>query len=75
MFDKYGGMAREIESSEKIKWEISSGEKVLIAYVNYENTFRLYNKLNGAEKVYDIGTYKTEYDLENRKEINFERTE
>ncbi|MDO4563226.1 MAG: S-layer homology domain-containing protein [Clostridia bacterium] len=73
VFDKRGGVPYAASLTEDMKWEVSSDEKVITCYGNVGDTFRLYNKLNGTEKVYGIGIYKTEYSIEQGKILNFER--
>ena len=73
LFDKNGGVPYVATLTEDMKWEVSSDEKVITCYGRVGDTFRLYNKLNGTEKVYGIGLYKTEYDVEQGKILNFER--
>lgn len=73
IFDKNGGVPYVSSLTEDMKWEVSSDEKVITCYESVGDTFRLYNKLNGTEKVYGIGLYKTEYDVEQGKILNFER--
>lgn len=73
VFDKNGGVPYVATLTEDMKWEVSSDEKVITCYGRVGDTFRLYNKLNGTEKVYGIGLYKTEYDVEQGKILNFER--
>lgn len=73
VFDKDGGVPYVSSLTEDMKWEVSNDENVIICYVSFRDTFRLYNKLNGTEKVYDIGLYKTEYNVEQGKILNFER--
>ena len=73
VFDKNGGVPYVSSLTEDMKWEVSSDEKVITCYGSVGDTFRLYNKLNGTEKVYGIGLYKTEYDVEQGRILNFER--
>lgn len=73
VFDKNGGVPYVSSLTEDMKWEVSSDEKVITCYGSVGDTFRLYNKLNGTEKVYGIGLYKTEYDVGQGKILNFER--
>lgn len=73
VFDKNGGVPYVATLTEDMKWEVSSDEKVITCYGSVGDTFRLYNKLNGTEKVYGIGLYKTEYDVEQGRILNFER--
>ena len=73
VFDKNGGVPYVSSLTEDMKWEVNSDEKIITCYESVRDTFRLYNKLNGTEKVYGIGLYKTEYDVEQEKMVNFER--
>ncbi len=73
VFDKNGGVPYVSSLTEDMKWEVSSDEKVITCYYSVGDTFRLYNKLNGTEKVYGIGLYKTDYSVEQGKILNFER--
>lgn len=73
VFDKHGGVPYVSSLTEEMKWEVSSDEKVITCYESVGDTFRLYNKLNGTEKVYGIGLYKTEYNVDQGKILNFER--
>lgn len=73
IFDKNGGVPYVASLTEDMKWEVSSDENVITCYENAGDTFRLYNKLNGTEKVYSAGMYKTDYSVEQGKILNFER--
>ena len=73
VFDKNGGVPFISPLTKEMKWEVSSDENVITCYENVEDTFRLYNKLNGTEKVYSAGMYKTDYSVEQGKILNFER--
>lgn len=73
VFDKNGGVPYVASLTEDMKWEVSSDEKVITCYESVGDTFRLYNKLNGIEKVYSAGMYKTDYSVEQGKVLNFER--
>lgn len=73
IFDKNGGVPYVASLTEDMKWEVSSDENVITCYENAGDTFRLYNKLNGTEKVYSVGMYKTDYSVEQGKILNFER--
>lgn len=73
IFDKNGGVPYVASLTEDMKWEVSSDENVITCYENVGDTFRLYNKLNGTEKVYSAGMYKTDYSVEQGKILNFER--
>lgn len=75
VFDKNGGVPFVKTASEEIEWEISPDEKTLTCYSLYDDTFRMYNSLNGTQKVYNKGKYKSDYDLESSKLVNFERVE
>ena len=73
IFDKNGGVPYVASLTEDMKWEVSSDENVITCYGSVGDTFRLYNKLNGTEKVYSAGMYKTDYSVEQGKILNFER--
>lgn len=73
VFDKNGGVPFISPLTKEMKWEVSSDENVITCYENAGDTFRLYNKLNGTEKVYSAGMYKTDYSVEQGKILNFER--
>lgn len=73
VFDKNGGVPFISPLTKEMKWEVSSDENVITCYENAGDTFRLYNKLNGTEKVYSVGMYKTDYSVEQGKILNFER--
>jgi len=73
VFDKNGGVPFISPLTKEMKWEVSSDENVITCYENVGDTFRLYNKLNGTEKVYSVGMYKTDYSVEQGKILNFER--
>ena len=73
VFDKNGGVPFISPLTKEMKWEVSSDENVITCYENVGDTFRLYNKLNGTEKVYSAGMYKTDYSVEQGKILNFER--
>lgn len=73
VFDKNGGVPFISPLTKEMKWEMSSDENVITCYENAGDTFRLYNKLNGTEKVYSVGMYKTDYSVEQGKILNFER--
>lgn len=71
VFYSYGGMRdllsfipRAQENNYEIEeMEVNSNENVIKFNANVSDTFRLYNKLNGSEKVYGIGKYRFEIDL------------
>lgn len=71
VFYKYGGMRdllsfvpRAQENKYEIEeMEVNSNENVIKFIANVSDTFSLYNKLNGSEKVYEIGKYRFEIDL------------
>ena len=73
VFDKNGGVPFISPLTKEMKWEVSSDENVITCYGSVGDTFRLYNKLNGTEKVYSVGMYKTDYSVEQGKILNFER--
>lgn len=68
IFRKTGGM---IDISQV--WEISPDEKTISTVSSIGDTFRLYNKLNGTEKVYSKGEYKMKIDLDTGILIEFEK--
>lgn len=73
VFDKSGGVPYVSSVAEDMKWEVSSDESIITCYVNFKNTFRLYHKLDGTEKVYDMSLYKTEYDVIQGKFLGVEK--
>ncbi len=71
VFDKFGGLVCDVDAA--VEWGVSQDEKILTVLHHCGDTFRLYNKLNGTEKVYDKGVYQLTYDIEGSELINFER--
>ena len=71
MFYKYGGYLDLLSfipdsqnNSEGIEeTEINSDKNIIKFIANVPDTFHLYNKLNGLEKVYAAGKYSFEIDL------------
>ena len=71
VFYKYGGMrdllsfvpTEQENNSATEEVEVNAKENMITFMANVSDTFRLYNKLNGTEKVYDTGKYQFEIDL------------
>lgn len=70
-FSKTGGMIFSVDPSQK--WELSPDEKRLTVMVSIGDTFRLFHKLNGTEKVYSKGEYLMKFDLDTGILIEFEK--
>lgn len=75
VFDKNGGVPYKTSLTEDMKWSVSSDGNIITTYGLYDDTFQLYNKLYGTDKVYNKGVYKTEYDFDHEKILSFEKAD
>ncbi len=75
VFDKNGGVPYKTSLTEDMKWSVSPDGNIITTYGLYDDTFQLYNKLYGTDKVYDKGVYKTEYDFDHEKILSFKKAD
>ena len=75
VFDKNGGVPYKTSLTEDMKWSVSPDGNIITTYGLYDDTFQLYNKLYGTDKVYNKGVYKTEYDFDHEKILSFEKAD
>ncbi len=71
VFNRHGGIL--CDRSGVAEWDVSEDEKTLTVVSYIGDTFHMYNRLCGTEKVYDKGHYKWVYDIQKGEMVDFER--